>query len=292
MKNLILGTINNYNFEHVSKFIYSIRQTSFEGHICMFAGSHISKKTVFLIKKFNIEVIRFTDSFPFLPNPHPDNSKFLPEPIHIYNYRHFLYYDYLLNHQKQYKNVLITDVRDVFFQNDPFDFEIDDTIYVAMENIHINIGSCNDNAEWIRSGYGSDILDQMKNEIIVCAGTTLAPIKLMMEYLKRLLEEMNQVNNVYNCADQALHNAIIFFNQLKPIHKLYNFKGPILTVGSEPNYKLDENNRLINEDGSIINIIHQYDRHPELIDIYNRKTDPYKIKKYLVKAFYRLPFYN
>lgn len=290
MRNLILGTINYYNFEQVSKFIYSIKQTNFKGHICLFAGSHISKKTISLIKMFNIEVLRFKETFPFLQNPHPANFKVLPEPIHIYNYRHFLYFDYLLNNHNRFDNVLITDIKDVFFQKDPFDFKIDNAIHVAMENKNIKLGTCKDNAEWIRSGYGNDILEQMKNEVIVCAGTTIAPVRLMLDYLKRLLEEMSNVNNVFTCADQALHNALLFFNQVKPIKKLDNFNGPILTVGTEPNYQLDKKGRLINEDGSIINTIHQYDRHMELINIMNQKTDPYNIKKYLVKIFYRIPF--
>src|SRR5438270_12435047 len=141
-KDLILGTVEHYHFYQFRRFLISLRQTSFRGHICLFAGPGISRRTVAKIRQYDVEVVPYRGAFPFVVHPHADAPNWLPEPIHIFNYRHYLYYDYLLKHGRKFGNVLITDVRDVVFQCDPFEFPISDSIHVAMENPDIPIGDC------------------------------------------------------------------------------------------------------------------------------------------------------
>ena len=62
--------------------------------------------------------------------------------------------------------------------------------------------------------------------------------------------------------------------KIDPVEKLRNFEGPILTVGSEQRYELDEKKELVNRDGSKMAVIHQYDRHPELLRIFEKRAIP------------------
>jgi hypothetical protein len=269
-RNLVLGIIDNYNYHDISLFLLSLKKVNYSGHICLFVGPNVSQRTVKSIKEHGVEVILYKKEFPFITDPHPGNFARLPEPIHIYNFRHFLYYNYLLTHQHDFKNVLITDVKDVVFQKDPFDFTIEEKIYVAVENVSVPIFENHYTAMWIRRGYDECVLSMVGQNEVICAGTTLAPLQLMLKFLKRLIEEFFNVKDAYKCADQAMLNVLIHTNQIE-VFRCYNFYGPFLTLDTQADYRLNNENDLVNRNGDVINIVHQYDRYPQLLRIFVRQ---------------------
>ncbi|MEO8453667.1 MAG: hypothetical protein ABI454_00770 [Sphingomicrobium sp.] len=280
--------MENYDFYEFRRFLISLRRTRFRGHVCLFVGPGISRRTIAKIRKHDVEVVPYGGAFPFVGDPHSDAPKSLPEPIYVFNYRHFLYYDYLLKHGTRFRSVLLTDVKDVVFQGDPFEFALGDRIHVAMENPDIPVGSCPWTSQWILAGYPPEVLDRLKDEEMSCAGTTLAPVPRMMRYLKLMLAEISRMTDAYECADQAAHNLLLHEGKLEPANRLRNFEGPILTVGTEPRYQLNGDKELVNRDGSVIAVVHQFDRHAELVRIYEEKAVPGASRRWASKAAFRL----
>src|SRR5439155_17357625 len=184
-------------------------------------------------------------------------------------------------------NVLVTDVRDVVFQKDPFDFPVADRIHVAMENPDIPIGECPWTSSWTREAYPLRMLEQLKDGELSCAGTTLAPVPLMKLYLRSMIDEFASMDNAHEHADQPAHNVLVHGGNLDPIVKLRNFEGPILTVGSEPRYRLNAQGLLVNRDDSVVAIVHQYDRHPELRRLFAKKALPSAWRRALLDAVHR-----
>lgn len=82
------------------------------------------------------------------------------------------------------------------------------------------------------------------------------------------------MDNAHQHADQPAHNVLVHSGRLEPLAKLRNFEGPILTAGSEPGYELNGEGLLVNRDGSVVALIHQYDRHAELRRLFARKVTP------------------
>jgi hypothetical protein len=158
--------------------------------------------------------------------------------------------------------VLITDVRDVVFQADPFDSAVDDRMAVAMENPGIPIGKCPWTGPWVVTAYGEDVLERIGGGPMSCSGTTIAPVRPMMTYLRAMLDQIASMRSADAYLDQAAHNLLLHDGKIGPFERLENFRGPILTVGSEPHYRLDDQDRLVNRDGSVIAVVHQYDRTP------------------------------
>ena len=287
MDDLILGAVDGYDFYEVEPFLVSLRQTDFAGRLVLFAGPGISARTCRKMVRLGAEVLRFTDRFPFVADPHPDNVKRLPTPIHICNSRYFLYYDYLLKHGSRFRNVLITDVRDVVFQRNPFDFDVADSICVAMENSDIPIRKCPWTAPWVIAAFGQDRLEEIGDKEMSCSGTTLAPVPLMKRYLRAMLGEIAVMNSADAYLDQAAHNVLLHRGAIEPAQRLSNFEGPILTIGSETRYWLNEARELVNRDGSVIAVVHQYDRHAELARIVDARTRPSKIRRIAARTAFR-----
>lgn len=69
--------------------------------------------------------------------------------------------------------------------------------------------------------------------------------------------------------DQAMHNKLLISNELSDVTYCQPFESIILTLGL---YKIDQiainaEGFIINHNQEIIPIIHQYDRHPELMKL-------------------------
>ena len=160
-KNLILGILDNYTFHQVKKFVYSIMRTGFTGDVCLFLGPKTSPVTVKLLKSHGIHLEYFAglDSLP-AGNEAVKIFK-LRSPINYFNYRHYLYYDYLLRNKGKYENILLTDVRDVYFQDDPFSFKIGDALYCALEGPTSTIRDCSYNGPWMEYIYGKEVLNKI-----------------------------------------------------------------------------------------------------------------------------------
>lgn len=271
-QNLILGIIDGYHYGHIARFFESLMNTAYKGHVCVFAGPRTDPQAVCRLERIKVEVIRYNDSFPFIEKPHKDNFKSLPNPIHIYNFRHFLYYNYILEHEQDIENVLLTDIRDVFFQNDPFDFAIGSNLYVAMESRDLSIAEDSFNSKWILNGYGRQVLQEVGDNIISCAGTTIGPLAEMKRYLFKMLMDIQLLKDAYHCADQAVHNVLLNRGSLDPVVRLFNEDSPVLTVATLNSsfFDLDEEGYVLNERKQRVNLIHQYDRHPELKKVVNK----------------------
>ncbi|QDA59268.1 hypothetical protein [Hymenobacter jejuensis] len=274
-KNLILGIADNYSYFDLIRFFKSLSKVNFQGHICIFIGPNNKPDLVYNLKNKKIELISYRLDFPFIDTPHPDNFPSLPSPIHIYNYRHFMYYNYLLENGEEYDNVLLTDIKDVIFQKDPFDFTIEDALYVAIE-AHI-ISDCIWTKQWLLAGYDKEVLDRIKNKRVTCAGTTMGPTEQIKRYLKIMLTAIVATNDAVNCVDQAIQNVLLYQGVLEPTIRLHNEEGIIVTVGTDDPSKYNYNSQgcLLNQKGYPALTIHQADRHPAML----QKLDKFIFKQ-------------
>ena len=276
-QNLILGLVHDFNYFRIERFFKSLYKTPFKGHVCIFLGPGADDKTQQTLTKLGVETIRYTTSFPFIEAPHVDNFKSLPENIAIYNFRHFLYYDYLLKNGHKFSNVLLTDVKDVVFQKDPFDFAMENKLYVALEKQTIE--ACAWTGKWIVEGYDEATLKAVQHNLASCAGTTMGPTPLMKQYLFKMLTEIKKLKDAQASADQAPHNVLLYNHELDPVVMLPTDSDVIMTVGSLHGYPFayDSEGFLLSANGKRVNLIHQGDRRVEL-------------QKQLDKFIFRKPF--
>jgi hypothetical protein len=269
-KNLILGILDNYSFHQVQKFFLSINKTGYKGDIVMLVGSKTTPGTIKKLRKLGVNVLLFPD-LGSLPADSVAAKKFkFPQPINYFNFRHYLYYDFLLRHKDEYKYVLLTDVRDVYFQRDPFDFAIGNGLYCATEGKTKKIRDCSFNGRWVEFIYGKEGLSDIGNNIISCAGTTIGTTEIILDYLAEVLSEIEKLADAKTAIDQAIHNYLIYKHRLNDVKFLSNDDGVILTLSYEHNYVIGEDDLVRAPNGRVVNILHQFDRMPDLKPLSDR----------------------
>ncbi|BBD08658.1 hypothetical protein [Desulfovibrio ferrophilus] len=254
MDNLILGLAAGYHYGDVRPFLASLNDVGYSGRCVLFVTS--TTRGIDEMREAGAEVIAFERT---------------GEIAHLsYNaYRYFLYLNYLRAHGP-FGRVLVTDVRDVLFQADPFSYPWADGVNVTLEDRRMTIGSCPYVTRWITGHMGESIWESLRDRPISCSGTTVADHAGMLDYLERLtalLVPYEPDRKMMAGYDQGVHNHLIH-NDLLPRLTLHDNAGPILTLA----YKKDA--PAVNSAGCILNdaghpavIVHQYDRKPDLFKL-------------------------
>lgn len=290
----ILGAASGYHPELVEPFVSSLVKIHYEGNIVLFInadqvhlyttyfqkyhhlvniklvpviiGAFKNKQKVSKIYRSIIKRVASILAVDFFPHL---KSKFLHLTSYPHVARFFEYRNYLIEHSV-YSHVLLTDVRDVVFQADPFE-GLAQGIHIGMENRNVTISQDKYNKSWILDAYGSSSYENLKNKHISCSGVTIGDYDSLLQYINQMIVEFmkqpytKMSDRIY---DQAMHNKLVHFNEIPDIHVCYPLESRIATLGLMPyeDFKFNQQGQLLNIDSTIVAIVHQYDRHPTLKD--------------------------
>jgi hypothetical protein len=287
---MILSLASGYTYEHLEPFIRTLKNTGYSGDIVFFV-SNLSDETTKRLEEENIILVPFQNTYPFLNEPLCSEFEFLhvdlkdKSPLKL---RHILYYLFLQAKCDHYQHAMLSDVRDVVFQKDPFDFDIEPGLYCFLEDVDTPIAKEYYNSLWIKGGYGADELKKIGDKTICCAGVTIGDIPSMLYYLHQMIEEILVVDE--ECVDQGIHNYLVYNNKLRNVHLIPDDAGAVTTLSYFKKYNkiVFKEGLIINTKGEPVNIIHQYDRHLSLLWKYSKPAFKQKVINLTKKRFYFL----
>jgi capsular polysaccharide biosynthesis protein len=267
MTNLVLGLCTNYNLEKVMPFLLSWRNNVKSSKMALFVA-HMANDFTSFAEAHGVELI--------------DPAPMLETGFHPLNARFFMYRLLLRLRRGQYESVMLTDTRDVIFQSDPFLIPRSKPVYFAQE--HQTIASEQRwNARWLREIYGETLLDEIKDNYVSCAGTTIGTQEGILSYLDLLCNElMNQKIDRGVNYNQGVHNYIAW--KLKPDFIAVDTHDEIFnTIARIPTNRIEFVDNQIKVDGNFPSVIHQWDRLQVLSEyIAHQISDPNK-------AFIKIP---
>jgi hypothetical protein len=272
---LIMGCACGYQIDSVRPFVESLFDSGqFRGEAVIFVGAEDKALAAFLesigVKVFSLGIEK---NYPVFP---PKRA------------RYFAYFKYLhdaIQSGRTYRNILLSDVRDVIFQRPLFETPASELeLYYELRSV--TIGTCQFNSYWINEQFGKQALASLADRRISCCGTVSGRARGILEYLAEmqiilltLLPKVRMTNG-----DQGAHNYLLHNGLLPEAKVLENF-GRVATLHHVPSKHLHVNaaGHVINPDGSISEIVHQYDRHPHLFSAiqksFNVKLERLKLER-------------
>ena len=255
-KDLVIGAAINTPIESVMTFLKSFKKYNTSADIFLLVEKEISEENRISIKNAGANLI-FTTLTDFLNTP-------------INNLRYLKFYEFLKEHGDEYKNVLISDIRDVYFQSDPFLNIEKNSIFFAQEEENKTINDDKRfNSRWIEQTYGKEILEKIGNEKITCCGTLLGSSSNCLSYLKFMNDEIvrfyrDKIPSFNDMLDTPIHTYLYYIKpeilrnpQIKTNGDLFGTVG--ITVKEFPEKILIKEGK-IEVNGKKSPIIHQYDR--------------------------------
>lgn len=259
MNKVIMGTAFNYSYQHIELFLKSLNNF-YDGTVVLFSNRNIK------IPNTRIDVV--VEYW----NQERDKSR-LPVAFNdVINFRHYLYYDFL-KRNKAIDAVMLSDVRDVVFQSDPFDM-LNDKITVAVEDNTME--GCAINSNWMKSIFGEEYFTKVAKQKIICAGTTIGTYQSILAYEEEMITLLEKWHNGLDSGeknmviDQAIHNYWCAEHKDNLIFS-GNENGSILTMGHTQNVSFNREGKLINSLGKPYAVIHQFDRVKWMEKIFQEK---------------------
>jgi hypothetical protein len=191
------------------------------------------------------------------------------------NQRYLWIREFLTKTKNSYEYILLTDIRDVYFQNNPFEF-VHEKLIVAEENKLI--ANCQYNSEWIISLYGQDYYETINNSQIFCSGTILGNFNQILQLLDYIVSHLNEFGKKLDTGENTMILDQGIFNHFCQNHlnsiEIHNYKtGKILTAGYIALFHISKDLDILNDRNEIFNIVHQYDRYQFLTDLINKKLN-------------------
>ena len=246
--NLVMGVAIGYDVRQLAPFVNSLKATGYRGDLVLIVSrANIDAASVVILESQGVILEAF------------ETWRMMSVCIHFARYLKYL--EYLT--ANPYRRIFLTDTRDVIFQADPFAAAPDENLFVFAEDQSVAIGNCADNAKWVREAFGLHKLCEIRDRRISCSGTTMGSHSGIMRYLSTMIEAATRAKPEslrIDGIDQGIHNAIIHDGALKDFRLIENQKH-VATLGHvKPDLvSLSSDGKLINADGTMSAVVHQYD---------------------------------
>jgi hypothetical protein len=254
-KNLIIGGFTNYGIDQLKPWVISAKEVAGDNDVVLIYGNATDETLDWLVEQ-NVVIV---------PMLQAQNI-----PIHVL--RFLSIYEYLDKHWQHYDYVVTTDVKDVYFQTDPFKFLVDRKLVVASEGLKYKDEPWGN--ENLFQAYGPYVYEKFKDNEIFNVGTFGGK----SEYVKDMVFHIftNGINRPIPICDQAVFNVLINTQPFKDIvtetdswaAELGTIMDPSKIEQFRPNLIFSEP---VFEDGLLKScigftypIVHQYDRVPVL----------------------------
>ena len=281
--NLILTSCAGYNKSHLEMFFVSLKK-HVKNYECIVFFSNLTNSTIRYLQSEGAVLLpmkisgKMRGAFNRYKNiGHSNFLKFFPEKIATALAFHsspimslrFLYYDqFIRKNESLYEKVLITDVRDVVFQADPFECIQEQEVQFFLESNTLGIPG-DVNKTWLDWIYKCSSTSFLIGKKIACAGTTLGSAKLIPRYLEAMRKEIiNAERFPYGGNDQGMHNMILW-RERSEFKKttIENAQGAVFMAIGAPKdlYKIDDKGFLLDGTGRVVPLLHTYDRFPEMV---------------------------
>lgn len=251
----VIGLAANYGIAELTPFVQSLRDSGYEGDIVLLTYGCTAATAAYL-RDHRVRMVPFTSLGAM--------------PMSMNSARMFRYLDWLLEQylnsadEIAYERILLADVRDVVFQGDPFRQAPPGRVLFFLESAR-TLGSCPINSDWMTRAYGAGVLQALAHLPVSCAGTIMGTPDGMLEYLALMTRHLVAVppQHRFSGVDQAVHNYILAKGLLRGAVAVPN-GASVMTVASEPptGVHIDGADRIVNADGRISEVVHQYDRDP------------------------------
>ena len=259
----VMGMAAGYDFSVYQGFVGSLRMSGYEGHIILGVDENIDikSKLYLLSRDVTLKYINWVPCTSRTPNKENDEKDIFEENDCAYPYedmkvtwsRFPLQRDWLIECETCTGPVLLSDVRDVYFQRNPFaeGTPVIEGLQVFEEQYEVTT------QHWLVEWPVRECKGITFEKPMLCSGTTIGTREATLQYLEIIYREMKEWILEVKCRfnivgdDQSIHNYLFYTNQL-PFAKAIPYRtGLVNTVGIDGSNIQEAHNNQLSEDGTL-----------------------------------------
>ena len=229
----VIGIATGYGLDTYQSFVGSLRKSGYKGNIILGVSPDIKPNVeeYLLAKNVTMKKIYKTECAPTVT---ASEGCAAPYPnVKIRWARFPLARDWLVECSTCSGPVLITDVRDAYFQDNPFGegAPVVDSLQVFEEN------PIQTTEHWLVEWPVRECRGVTYAKPMLCSGTTIGTRDTMLQYLERMYDEMKAWTDDPKCHfqingdDQSIHNYLFYSGKLPFAQAIPPRTGIVNTVG-------------------------------------------------------------
>jgi hypothetical protein len=244
---LVLGYATGYGVEHIEAFVRSLR-AFYDGPAALVVDP--APAVLAFLAAQRIEAV-----FP------QDPGGWTPQPV----VRRFAAYAEIIAGRLGPGAVFLTDVRDVVFQASPFETPVS-RLEVFVESETVAMADHAFQIKHLRALVGGPLAQGLEDRRCICAGTIAGPASDVLRLCRLILWlgaiPRSAIGGGFGVDQASLAVAVRYGLIDAQVEDNYR---RVATLGRALDGIRVENGRIVNADGTVSPVVHQYDRHPELM---------------------------
>ncbi len=176
----------------------------------------------------------------------------------------------------QYARVWMADVRDSYFQLDPFAMlPLGQSGFLTFKGVEDKkIRECGWNGKWIEDCFAKSTYDRVADNMIICSGVSMGDTDSVYAYLgmmDRIISNTGPESQILgskfpacerNGVDQGVHNVLVHKKLIPNMITYDHQKGPVANLQAKMSSVRGMG--VFNKQNKKVAVVHQYDRFPEL----------------------------
>ena len=247
MTDLIMGAWWHLPAQEMEPFLASLRRTTFNGDVCVLVGD-APADLIEVLLAHGVIVDRLRR---FGAGMTVDRCT-----------RYCGYLDFITRHADRYSAVLLTDLRDVVFQSNPFERPLPADVVYTQERCLI--GDDPVVRPRIAQTYGDHVAHNLRDFPLSCCGTTLGTVPGIVRYLLAMTKSLFALPVPLTVhADQVIHNHIVHLRALRGAW-LEASNGTVSKLEHTPDESVIVSADEVLIDGNRVPVLHQWQKHPRL----------------------------
>lgn len=265
-KDVVMALGFGYSRREFSRFVSTLRRTSFDGDIILATepeermkngvADYLRQQRVLCygfeytcVKKKSGRRLLVTPAGCQLTNWYAKGDARGPRPLALARYE--MYRSWLLEYMPEVWGIVF-DFRDTYFQRDPFSV-VDKSpsapnLHLFAENRKVKtVGNCVFNSGWLRC-WGKQTPKIYANKSVVCSGSTMGTRDALFSYVERMIVEFDKMKCHMTPArtesDQGYHNflfdsgALAELNGVKVTYHEQGYGGLVNTIGAMNGFRV------------------------------------------------------
>ena len=272
---VVITMLGSLGLQVASRFARSLRESGARCQLVfLLPESDSSRSLAFMLSEWHVTPYYYSTSSSPYTGLRGNKAKLV---------RYYAALEYLQQQQQQSQatkrgRVLLADSRDVVFQRDPFTIAPDPLrpLDVFLEDYFRDFGNSGINQGHVTPCFGESLVKRTflsPPRPVSCSGVTMGSRDAVIKYLKLMWNEMRDPRYSAQCLlhDQAFHNYLLWTGQLSPTRAFSNEEGPVTTIGWPEHLYRDRYGRVLNRNGEVVHIVHQYDRRKRLLSTLGKR---------------------
>ena len=277
VRDVVLGMAQETDPKNIIVFCASLRAVS-NADVIIFVNSPIPAQHQEIADKYRVTLMSYD-----LSSFSQTLQKFHPSTLRWGMMHEFLSKEAVYS---KYAHVLMIDVRDSYFQSDPFAIlpESEQESFLVFKGVEDkSIRSCGWNGKWVEDCFSKSTYEAVVDNNIICSGVSIGTMSSVRQYLALMSgtiagtmggdstdgsdSTVAALGSKFpacerNGVDQGVHNVLVY-KKLIPHMSIHDHKNG-LVANLQAHLSTFKGITVSNKAGKQVAIVHQYDRNAEL----------------------------